>query len=83
MWWSRQSGNVCAPTCHCQNQCPGSLPWTKAQLQMPWGPSQGSELDRGNTLFSAVNAMRMCHLREFSFNRKIILLVKCLRGENG
>ena len=34
-------------------------------------------------LFSAVNAMRMCHLREFSFNRKILLLVKCLRGENG
>ena len=49
----------------------------------PGGPSQGSELVRGNTLFCAVNAMRMCHLREFSFNRKIIILVKCLRGENG
>ena len=48
----------------------------------PGGPSQGSELVRGNTLFCAVNAMRMCHLREFSFNRKIIILVKCLRGEN-
>lgn len=49
----------------------------------PGGPSQGSKLVRGNTLFCAVNAMRMCHLREFSFNRKIIILVKCLRGENG
>ena len=49
----------------------------------PGGPSQGRRLVRGNTPFSKLGAMRMCHLWQFSFNRKIIKLLECLRGENG